>query len=380
MTGITRRAFFTGSAAIGASTLLPASQVIAAANAMMPVDLYGPASGIAKLNANENPYGPSPMAIKAAMEATKRGAYYARKSVVKLKEMIAEEHGLTTDHVMLSSGSSGVLTYIASSASKKGQILAPDLFWDTTARMGVRNSDNGITRLPKNDKLVIDLAAMDASIDDSVSMVQVTNPNNPTGMALDPAALRAFCSKASEKTMVLVDEAYNELTDNPPEATMTPLIKEGKNVAVARTFSKIYGLAGMRVGYLLADPEIIKAATNYGLGDYSLNQAGIAAALASYNDEKFLAYSKAKIVEGREMVTEALNANGLIGLPSQTNFMFVDLGDGNAEAFRQAMAKRNVLIQRIYRDYTNWSRVSMGKIEHVQMYVDALPAALEEIS
>jgi len=75
-----------------------------------------------------------------------------------------------------------------------------------------------------------------------------------------------------------------------------------------------------------------------------------------------------------------LKANGLYALPSQTNFMFVDLGDGNAEAFRQAMAKRNVLIQRIYRDYTNWSRVSMGKIEHVQMYVDALPAALEEIS
>ena len=116
------------------------------------------------------------------------------------------------------------------------------------------------------------------------------------------------------------------------------------------------------------------------MGDYGLNQAGVAGAIASYSDEAFIAFSKAKILEGREMVAAALKENGLSALPSQTNFMFVDLGTGDAEKFREAMASRNVLIRGIYRDYTNWSRVSMGKIEDVKMYVDALPYALEAIS
>ena len=208
-------------------------------------------------------------------------------------------------------------------------------------------------------------------------MVHVTNPNNPTGMVLDSDELRAFCSRASEKCTVLVDEAYNELTADPAASTMIPLIKAGKNVAVARTFSKIYGLAGMRVGYMIAKPELLEKVKQFGLGDYGLNQAGVAAAVASYNDHAFLEYSKAKIVEAREMVTEGLQQNGLTALPSETNFMFVNLGAKNAESFRKAMADRHILIRGIYRDYTHWSRVSMGKLEDVQQYVDALPAALQ---
>ena len=207
-----------------------------------------------------------------------------------------------------------------------------------------------------------------------------TNPNNPTGSALEAAQLKAFCKKASAKAMVLVDEAYNELTDNPMQTTMIPLVKEGHDVAVARTFSKIFGLAGMRVGYLIAKPELLEKIGQFGLGDYGLNQTGVAGALATYNDEKFLAFSRAKIVEGREIVAEAVKANGLTALPSQTNFMFVNLGGLDAERFRSAMAKRNVLIRGIYRDYTSWSRVSMGRIQDVEMYAAAMPAALEEIS
>ena len=93
--------------------------------------------------------------------------------------------------------------------------------------MGVRNSENGIVRLPKNPNLAIDLRAMEAALSDSISMVHVTNPNNPTGSALEAAQLKAFCKKASAKAMVLVDEAYNELTDNPMQTTMIPLVKEG---------------------------------------------------------------------------------------------------------------------------------------------------------
>jgi histidinol-phosphate aminotransferase len=264
-------------------------------------------------------------------------------------------------------------------ASKQGSILGPDLFWDTTANKAVQQGGE-IVRIAKTPDLAIDLDAMYDAIDDSVAMVQITNPNNPTGMLLDGDALRAFCRKASKKCIVLVDEAYNELTEDPEYNSMVPLIREGHDVVVARTFSKIYGLAGMRVGYMIASPENTERVNRFGLGDYAMNQAGVAAAVASYDDFGFLAISKSKIIEAREMVTQATSELGLKPLPSQTNFVFVDLGSLDAEVFRQKMAARNVLIRGVYRDYTNFSRVSMGRLADVERYVKALPAVLDEMN
>ena len=136
----------------------------------------------------------------------------------------------------------------------------------------------------------------------------------------------------------------------------------------------------MRIGYMIAKPELLELVGQFGLGDYGLNQAGVAGALASYNDDRFLEYSKSKVLEAREMVLSALAENGLTALNSQTNFMFVDLGILNAEKFREQMEKQNILIRGIYRDYNNWSRVSMGRIEDVQMYVDEMPKVLDALS
>jgi len=341
---------------------------------------YGPAPGIAKLNANENPYGPSKAALAAMQEASASGAYYVRDSARALQAMIAERHGVDPEYVALSSGSSGALVACAVSAGQSGDILGPDLFWDTTSKSVEQQGIAEIKRLPKTSGLEIDLDKMYASIDDSIAMVQVVNPNNPTGLLMDADKLRAFCKKASAKATVLVDEAYNELTDMPDENTMVSLVKEGYDVVVARTFSKIYGLAGMRVGYIIAAPDKVKEMGRYGIGWYGLNQAGLAAAVASYEDQVFMDASRAKIREGREMVYAALKENGIAALPSQTNFIFADLGSINAQTFREEMEKENVLIRGIYRDYTNWSRVSMGRLEHVQMYVDALPKVLSRLA
>jgi len=354
-----------------------AGMVRAAAAAPTPIrPLYGPAAGVAKLNANENPYGPSPKALKAIMQASQKGAYYVSDSVMKLKSMIAERHGLTPDHVVLGSGSSAGLTAAAIVAGHKGNILGPDLFWDTTAKIVEIQDIGTIKRLPKLESMAIDLDAMYDAIDDSVAMVQVTNPNNPTGLLIEPARMRAFCIKASKKTTVLADEAYNELTDAGEANSMIPLVRAGHDVIVARTFSKIYGLAGMRVGYLIAQPERIREMQRFGIGWYGLNQAGLAAAIASYEDHEFMDFCRSKVKEAREMVGAAVKEHGLTALPSVTNFMFVDLGDLNAETFRQEMAREKVLIRGIYRDYTHWSRVSMGLLEDVEQYTKALPKVL----
>ncbi len=379
---LSRRTFLTASAtAVGAGlTSLPYASVAQSTQTMSKTPLYGPPPGVAKLNANENPYGPSPAAIKAMTEAITKGAYYVNDAAETLKTMIAERHGLTKEHIILSSGSSGVLTSLAMMAAQQGSILGSDLFWDTTSRMGTRNSPNGIKRLPKTADLSVDLDAMYVAVDGSIALAQICNPNNPTGSIVSPQKLRTFCEKVSEQTMVLVDEAYNEVTDDPEANSMIPLVKAGKNVVVARTFSKIYGLAGMRVGYMVAAPETVEKISAYGMGSYGLNQAGIAAAVASYNDAAFLAYSKSKIIEAREMIAEAVKVNGLTALPSQTSFMFVNLGAINAEDFRQAMAKENVLIRGVYQDYYHWSRVSVGTLADVEKYTTAMPKVLESLT
>lgn len=372
-----RRLFLGASAAataIGASGILTAS----AAQAAQAKTLYGPKPGVAKLNANENPFGPSPAALKAIAEASAQGgAYYAYPAAMKLLDMIAERHGITRKNISISAGSSPILSYAALAASDKGRILGPDLFWDTTSKAPQKQGAPEIIRIPNTAALDIDLDAMYAAIDDTVGMVHICNPNNPTGKVLDPVKLREFCIKASKKTLVLVDEAYNEIIDEPPKHSMIPLVKAGHNVIVARTFSKIYGLAGLRVGYMIASEANTQWINNYGMAGYTLNQAGLAAAIASYNDDAFITFSKDKIMQAKGMVMDAIKANGLTALPSSTNFIFVDLGKGDADVFQAEMAKKDVLIRGTYRTYTNWSRVSMGKIPDVQRYVDAMPAALD---
>lgn len=383
MTLSMNRRLFLGAVA-GAASLAAGGQIAGAAaeaaTPLRPKVLYGPAPGIAKLNANENPYGPSKAALAALNQAGAQGAYYVRDSARKLREMIAEYHGLSPEYVTLSPGSSGGLVAAAVLAGQSGNILGPDLFWDTTSRSIEIQGLGKIERLPRAADMGIDLGGMYAAIDGSIAMVQVTNPNNPTGMLVDPKAMRNFCIEASKKTLVLADEAYNELTDMPAENSMIPLVKGGHRVIVARTFSKIYGMAGLRVGYLIAPPDIIESMGRYGLGWYGLNQAGLAAAIASYEDQAFMDMSRGKIREAREMVEDAVKANGLTALPSQTNFLFVNLGGINADDFRAAMAEEKVMIRGIYRDYTHWSRVSMGRLEHVKMYVDALPRVLDKFA
>ncbi len=161
---------------------------------------------------------------------------------------------------------------------------------------------------------------------------------------------------------------------------MVKLIKEGHNIAISRTFSKIYGMAGQRVGYIIAHPEIIRTINRNGTGEYSTAMAGVSGAIACYDDEEFLNYSKSKINEAKEMVIEVASSNGLETLPSQTNFIYVNLGNINADTFRDEMRKQNIIIAGKYGKHTNWSRVSMGKIEDVQRYVEAFPMVLDRLS
>jgi histidinol-phosphate aminotransferase len=379
-----RRIFLGGSlaaTAAGASGLLVPAGLASAKEVKGAPLYYGPKPGIAKLNANENPFGPSPKALEAIVKASSQGgAYYAYNAGMRLRDMIAEHNSLKPENVAITAGSSLILGFAALAATSKGVILGPDLFWDTTSKAPIKQGGPEIRRVANTADLDIDLDALYNAIDDDVGMVHVCNPNNPTGKILDATKLREFCIKASKKTLVLVDEAYNELIQDGPKHSMIPLINQGHNVIVARTFSKIYGLAGMRVGYMLGSQENMEWISSYGLGGYSMNQPGLAAAIASYNDEGFMSFSRDKVMEAKGIISQAVKSNGLTALPSSTNFIFVNLGkDGDANTFRGEMEKQNVLIRGQYRTYKPWSRVSTGKIEDVKKYAAAMPIALEQM-
>ncbi len=372
--GPTRRNFVGASAlaALAPTVALGAqSGVLQAGRSNAPA--LGPAPGIALLSRNENPYGPSAKAVAAGCSATAQGAFYADRSLLFLVDMIAERHGIPRDFISVSAGSGEGLCAAAQSLTRNGgAIAAPQLFWDTTVRYAVRQGAKLVTAPMKSD-LGIDLDALEAVIDDDVSLVHITNPNNPTGMLLDPDALRAFILKVEGRATVLVDEAYNELTDDPDASSMIDLVRQGKNVIVSRTFSKIYGMAGLRVGYLMARADLT-ARIRSNIMSW-ISGPGLAAAIASYDDEAFLVESKAKIIEGREMVIDAARALGLSYLPSQTNFVFIDV-NGDANAVRDNMERRKIFIRGAYQGLPTWSRVSMGRLDDLSRYVAALPAAL----
>lgn len=378
-TDLGRRAFLNGMAVGGAAALTgcaaeaPLAQDVrvkgqaAPPKTVLPPGLFGPPAGIAQLSRNENPYGPSPRVAQAVDEATRQGAYYANPSY--LASMIAERHGLAPEQVTISHGSGEALCAVALAWGRRGAIVAPELFWDTTVLYAVKQGAE-LRRIPMTEDLDVDLAALEKAVTDDVSLVHLCNPNNPTGRLIESGALHDFVRKVGGKVTVLVDEAYNELAPEPDQNSVMDLLKAGSNVIVARTFSKIYGMAGMRIGYLMSSPENIKTIRQHQMS--WMSAPSIAAAVAAYDDLKFLAHSRSMVLEAKALVAQGLAKVGLTALPSATNFMYVDVKE-SAESFREKMARRGVMVRGIYREHKRWSRVSMGHIEDVKRYVAALP-------
>ncbi len=368
---LSRRAILTSATAGLAAAALPRTAF--AQGIPEEKGLFGPGAGIARLNQNENPYGPAPSALKAIAETANTGCYYARPAGDRLTAMIAERFGLAPAQVVVSAGSAEVLSGLAAYYGAKGTIIVPELFFEPTVAYA-ENKGAKVIRVPLRADMAVDLDAMAAAVTPETTLVQITNPNNPTGIVLDGDTLRRFVRAVGPRATVIVDEAYMELTDKPDYSSVADLVKAGENVIVTRTFSKIYGLAGLRVGYALGRPEVMAAARGY-LMSYFINTAGLAAAIASYNDTAFLRSSRALILEAREMIFDAVGKAGLACLPSQTNFVYVKVPD--ADALSKAMAAKGIQVRGAYGKWKTYSRVSTGRIEDVKRYALALPAAVK---
>ena len=320
--------------------------------------------GQIRLMFNENPYGPSPKALAEVAKILPMTAYYPGEIENDLMSLFMERHNLDRDQVFLASGSNEGLQAAMMAFGKRGRVISPALTYSDhllyAEKLGVE-----VQRIPLRDDMAIDLEAMARAVDDSVSLIYLCNPNNPTGMAIDGDELRSFCRELEGRVPILIDEAYNELTDKPDYTSMVDLVRGGANILITRTFSKIFGMAGLRVGYGMGDPDMVSVVKDNVMA--WPNGVGLYAAYHSYLDEDFIAFSREKVLQGREMVNATFRRHGIEPLPSQTSFVYADIGR-NADDFEAAMAARNVRIRGAYEGYYTFSRVSMGRLEDLEIF------------
>jgi len=334
---------------------------------------YGAKAGTAldtpiRMMFNENPYGPSETARKAMVAAFDEGNLYSNKGRNELRELIAEQVGLTPDHVMLGSGSREVLNVAGLYCGlEDGELVSPyptfEALNNYTETIGAK-----VHRVPLNDALDTDLDAMRKAITAKTKLVYVCNPNNPTGVAIPADKLRPFCEEVSKEALVFVDEAYHEYVDRPGYRSMIELVKEGHNVLVSRTASKVHGLAGLRIGFGFGHPDLITHLSRRMTG--TTNLIGVRAALASYRDREFQHFSIQKNREGKEIIYKLLQETGHKYLESHTNFIFIHIRRPIQE-FQQTMQKRGLLVGRPFPPYLDWCRLSMAKPEEMQQFAQA---------
>ncbi len=339
--------------------------------------LFGPIGEQARLAGNENPFGPAPSALEAIAKTAGLGGYYADRAVFHLIAMIAERNNVDPSQVILATGSTEILCAASMAWGSRGAIICPDLFWDAPTQFAERKGVD-CRGIAMADDMQIGLTGMKAALGQDVSLVYLVNPNNPTGLLLDNGKLRAFAKQvAASGATLLVDEAYNELVDDPDQCSLVDLVRSGEDVIVTRTFSKIYGMAGLRVGYAISSAENIQKIRGY-LTSFGGSVPAISAAIGCYEDDGFLAQSKAAIREGRDIIMGAVHSCGLTALPSQTNFIFVDTPD--ADAVKAGMEARGIVIRGAFGKWKNYSRVSVGKRGDMERFASALPEVIDEIA
>ena len=224
--------------------------------------------------------------------------------------------------------------------------------------------------VPLTSDFAHDLDAMYEAIDDQTKLVYICNPNNPTGSITDAEKLRAFCEKAAEKALVFVDEAYLEFLEKPVASSMVDLVAKGKNIIVTRTFSKIHGMAGLRVGYSIGLPATLEGITSLVRDNMGLNVSAIRGAMASLKDNSFQENSRKWTKETREYVYDELKALGYEPIPSYTSFMLFPLKmDG--KAYLEQMFSEGIGVRVFEVEDKPWCRVSMGTMNEMEMFVSS---------
>ena len=334
-------------------------------------------TGIVRLSSNENPYGPSAKALKAMTDAFGLACRYPDDHAEPLIEALAKINGVSSDQILLGDGSGEILKLCASAftgslangkngAAARGKLIVADpTFEAILAHAKVSGAET--VKIPLTASFSHDLPKMATAAREG--LIYICNPNNPTASITPKNELNAFIAKTSRQTMILVDEAYHHYADGPDYESVIPLIKDNPNLIVARTFSKIYGMAGLRCGYCIAQHETIERMRPHQSWD-SVNLMALVAATASLNDPDQVANGRRLNSEARAFVIGELDKMGYKQIPSQANFIMFNVNRPVVPVI-QALKQRNVHVGRLFPALPNHMRLTIGKKTEMEAFLSA---------
>lgn len=325
----------------------------------------------ARLLANENPWGPSKKAQAAIAAAAVKGNRYIYKSALKMVEILAAKEGVPVDHIMIAPGSTDVLEKVAFVLCRNGgNVISAD-----PSYMSLVNTATTIGATWKNIKLredfAHDLPAMASAVDGDTKLIYICNPNNPTGSITPSGEIRSFIKKMDSKVPVFVDEAYLELLDKPEVETVVDTIKEGYDVIICRTFSKIHGMAGLRIGYMIAKPTRIKMIQDLVRTEMGISVTSLEGALASLEDVEFQEFTRKNNKMNREYVFSELKKAGFNPIPSYTSFVLFPI-QMPSEQLLKKMFDKSVGIRGYEIHGKPYARVSIGTMDELKLFVKSL--------
>jgi len=326
-----------------------------------------PHGEIIKLASNENPLGPSPKARQAMIDTIERAHFYPDGGGYYLREAVAELVGLSMANVILGNGSNEIIEFLGHAYLQPGDEVVVARHSFAVYRLMAQLFGAKVVDVADPD-FVADLDAMLAAITPKTKEVFIANPNNPTGTMVFQAEIDRFMERVPEHVMVVFDEAYFEFLDEAPD--VIKYVKAGRNVVVLRTFSKIQGLANLRIGYGLAAPEIIEVLQK-ARQPFNANGIAQAGALAGLRDQAHMDETRRVTHEGRDFLQSEFLEMGLEFVPSHANFVLVRVGDGK-KAF-DALLRRGIIV-RAMGSYglPEWIRVSVGTMPQNKVFIAAL--------
>jgi histidinol-phosphate aminotransferase len=330
-------------------------------------------AGVIKLASNENSLGPSPKAVAAMQDAVGRVHEYPDGSAFHLKRLLAERVGVSPSNLVLGNGSNEVLEFVAHACISPGSEVVVSQYCFAVYPIVTHLMGGSLVTVPARD-YGHDLGRMLDAITDRTRVVFVANPNNPTGTHIPADEVEAFLERVPSSVLVVMDEAYIEYLDDPLD--LVPRVRSGEqpNLLLTRTFSKIYGLAGLRLGYGIGAPEVVSVLEKV-RQPFNINLVAQAGAIAALDDSEHTEKTRRNNSAEMRWFEQQLGDLSLVWVPSRANFLLVKVGEGGRVFDRM---QRDGVIVRPMGGYglPEWVRISIGLPEENQRCLQALRAAL----
>ncbi|MCP4727881.1 MAG: histidinol-phosphate transaminase [bacterium] len=328
-------------------------------------------NGVILLDQNENPFGISENAKQAIKDAIIHANRYPEKHVTDLKKLIADKEGVSEDNIVLGAGATEIFRTAALLYCSEGEevILAdPSYFGFVNYTDDVKGE---MIKIPLDNELKHNLDAIAQKVSGNTNLVYICNPNNPTGTIVNKNKLNDFCEEMSKTAPVFVDEAYHDFVEDPEYSSMMDHVRKGRNVIIARTFSKIHGFAGLRVGYGIAQPDVIKEFKRIRTNFAPVSVVCLNAAIASYQDTDFTDLCRMKNREAKQYFCTVLDKHGYSYTPSHTNFVLYKINE-DAKEYRDKILKHDIKVRPISFHGEHYCRVSIGKMEEMEKLAGAI--------